>query len=179
MLRELSEGTEVLFIERAVRQGDPWSGHMAFPGGRIEPVDDTTRCTALRETREEIGLDLNDAEYLGPLDDLQGRGKTPAPIVISAHIFAIEGAPKFELETSEVQSAFWFPLAGLLEESRHVEHRIVELPETLFPGVVVGEPGRHIVWGLTFRFLERLFGMVERPFPHPWSDVRSFEEESG
>jgi 8-oxo-dGTP pyrophosphatase MutT (NUDIX family) len=71
VLREADGGPEVLFIERARRAGDPWSGHMAFPGGRIDPEDAHARGAAERETREEVGVDLAGAEPLGRLDDLR------------------------------------------------------------------------------------------------------------
>ncbi len=68
ILRPDDADTRILFIKRAEKRGDPWSGHMAFPGGHREPRDPDLRSAAERETLEEIGLDLERAEYLGPLD---------------------------------------------------------------------------------------------------------------
>ena len=80
---------EVLFIKRAQHPGDPWSGHMAFPGGRIDLTDATIQSAAERETLEEVGLSLDAAESLGRLDDLEGLkgGGRPAGIVISAFVY--------------------------------------------------------------------------------------------
>ena len=64
------EGLQLLFIERAQHPDDPWSGHIAFPGGRIEADDPSPRAAAERETLEEVGLDLSNAEYWGRVDDL-------------------------------------------------------------------------------------------------------------
>ena len=69
-------GPSVLFIERARWEGDPWSGHMAFPGGRVDPSDRDARAAAERETLEEVGLRLSGAERIGRLDDRQGNPRT-------------------------------------------------------------------------------------------------------
>jgi 8-oxo-dGTP pyrophosphatase MutT (NUDIX family) len=168
VLREGGEGgkgAEVLFIERAMRPDDPWSGHMAFPGGRLEGGDDSTRTAACRETREEVGLELGRAEYLGHIADLAGRSGAPKPMLVSAHAFHIDEDQPLALDPNEVRSAFWFPLAELHDEARRTIHRIPQLPDHPFPAIVVGEPERHFVWGLTYRFLEEMFHWAERPLP--------------
>lgn len=163
VLRERARGAEVLFIERALREGDPWSGHMAFPGGRLEATDDSTRTAACRETFEEVGLEIARAEYLGHLCDLTGRRGGPRPMVVAAHAFHLAEDRPLRLDRAEVQSAFWFPLADLLDDARRTTYRLAELPDHVFPAIVVGDPGRHFVWGLTFRILEELFQRVGRP----------------
>src|SRR5262245_51926666 len=74
-------GLETLFIRRAVRVGDPWSGQVGLPGGRRDPADVDLEHTAIRETREELAVDLGLAERLGPLDDLSPRTQLLPPIV--------------------------------------------------------------------------------------------------
>jgi 8-oxo-dGTP pyrophosphatase MutT (NUDIX family) len=70
VLLEQESALEVLLIERAQRDGDPWSGHMALPGGHVEPSDSDLGATAERETFEEVGLDLQRwGERLGQLSD--------------------------------------------------------------------------------------------------------------
>jgi 8-oxo-dGTP pyrophosphatase MutT (NUDIX family) len=174
VLRGGARGAEVLLIERAQRAGDPWSGHMAFPGGRREPADTSTEHAARRETLEEVGVDLGGAEYLGRLDDLQGNPRVSPKLVIAAHAFHFEGNPDFVIDPAEVQQALWFPLADLHEEVRWVEHGVPELPDVRFPGVLVGEPDRHVVWGLTYRFLDHFFEILDRPFPDRWGDLSTF-----
>lgn len=164
VLREGERGAEVLFIERAMREGDPWSGHMAFPGGRLEGDDDSARTAACRETFEEVGLEIARAEYLGHLCDLTGRSGSPAPMLVSAHAFHLERDEPLALDPNEVRSAFWFPLAELHDVSRRTTHRIPQLPDHVFPAIVIGEPDRHFVWGLTYRFLDEMFKLVDRPF---------------
>ena len=90
VLRDAAAGPEVLLIERARHPEDPWSGHMAFPGGRVDPGDSDTRAAAERETLEEVGLSLAGAEPLGRLDDLEGRhAGRPLPLVISAWVYHV------------------------------------------------------------------------------------------
>ncbi|MGH7644285.1 MAG: NUDIX hydrolase, partial [Gemmatimonadales bacterium] len=81
-LLEGSTGLELLLIKRAEREGDPWSGQIALPGGRRDPQDPDLLATALRETLEETGLDLAGAERLGTLDDLYPRTPVLPPVVV-------------------------------------------------------------------------------------------------
>lgn len=173
LLRDRPGSPEVLFIERASRAGDPWSGHMAFPGGRIEPADPHSRAAAERETLEEVGIDLAEAEPLGRLDDLQGHRAAGVPrLVISAFVYHLP-EPRRLVTNHEVRQAFWFPLRGLLEPQRHVEYELGTSQWTGFPGIVVGDPERHVVWGLTYRFLEIFFRLVGRPLPDRWEELRA------
>jgi 8-oxo-dGTP pyrophosphatase MutT (NUDIX family) len=121
ILRERGQQVELLFIERASRAGDPWSGHMAFPGGRVGPGDDGTRQAAERETLEEVGLCLARSTHLGRLDDLEGRPRVREGIVVSAHVYHVAD-PGPLTPNHEVREAFWFPISGLLERERHVTY---------------------------------------------------------
>ena len=171
ILRERDARTEVLFIERARREGDPWSGHMAFPGGRMEPADAGTRGAAERETLEEVGLSLAEARHLGRLDDLQGRSQRSRDMVVSAHVYEL-ARPGPIVTNQEVEQAFWFPVESLLESERHVTYPHATYDGRQLPGILVGEPDRHIVWGLTYRFLDVFFSIIGRPLPHKWMELR-------
>jgi len=166
LLRETVEGPEVFFIERARHEGDPWSGHMAFPGGRVEDADTDSRATAERETLEEVGISLTGAHCLGRLDDKVGNPRTDPRLVISAWVFELGEVGEPSLN-HEVQQAFWFPVAGLLNPRRHVPHPAGR-EGMAFPGILVGEVGRHVVWGLTYSFLESFFVALGRPLPDRW-----------
>jgi 8-oxo-dGTP pyrophosphatase MutT (NUDIX family) len=169
VLRESARGEpEVLFIERAHHEGDPWSGHMAFPGGGVEPGDADAQAAAERETFEEVGIHLGDAERIGRLDDKEGNPLTQPRLVISAYVFRVRSAVD-PVPNHEVREAFWFPVAGLLDPARHVDYRIPR-GGPAFPGILVGVPKRHVVWGLTYNFLESFFHLVGRPLPDRWSD---------
>jgi 8-oxo-dGTP pyrophosphatase MutT (NUDIX family) len=171
VLRGGPAAPEVLFIERAERSGDPWSGHMAFPGGRIEPADASARGAAEREAREEVGLDLTDAERLGRLDDLHGQRASGVPrLLISAFVYHLADPPPLA-PNREVRDAFWFPLTELHRAERHVPWRIPGYEAAPFPGIRVGVPERQVVWGLTYRFLEVFFRAVGQPLPDRWAEL--------
>ena len=150
VLRPGAHGPEVLFIERAPRAGDPWSGDIGFPGGKVEAEDSGTRQTAERETREEIGLDLRGGRYLGCLSDIAGAH---LPVLVSCHVYRVEELPLFVL-SHEVRDLFWVSLADL----NAPEHRIIapvrfrgEVLER--PAIRLPQPGKPVLWGITYRLV--------------------------
>jgi 8-oxo-dGTP pyrophosphatase MutT (NUDIX family) len=162
VLHDSGSGGDLLFIERAQHPLDPWSGHMAFPGGRVDPGDAGARDAAERETREEVGIDLAGAERLGRLDDVEGAPPGFESLVVSAFVYRVDGrvtpTPNYE-----VRSALWVPLSYLQDPARRVPfYWPREQSTTHYPGILVGEPGRHVVWGLTYRFLEIFFTALGR-----------------
>jgi 8-oxo-dGTP pyrophosphatase MutT (NUDIX family) len=171
ILREADSRLELLFIERARCEGDPWSGHMAFPGGRVDPDDPSQRAAAERETREEVAVSLTAADYLGCLDDLEGHpASAPKGLVISAYVYHLP-EPEPLVPNSEVETAFWFPVEDLFDPVRHVDYWYAAAGELPFPGILVGEPDRHVVWGLTYRFLDVFLAAVAHPLPNRWGDL--------
>jgi 8-oxo-dGTP pyrophosphatase MutT (NUDIX family) len=174
-LAEGARGPELLFIERAEHPEDPWSGHMAFPGGRVDPGDPSPQAAAERETLEEVGLDLAAAEPIGRLDDLEGRNAgRPAGLVISAFVYRVPDPPPLRTN-HEVREALWVPVAHLLEPARHVDyrHRRQGVAFPPYPGIVVGDPERQVIWGLTYRFLEIFCARIGAPLPDRWQHLRS------
>lgn len=164
ILRERVERTEVLLIRRAERPGDPWSGHMAFPGGHLDADDDHLVAAALRETREEVGLDIAEAALLGPLEPVRAnpRGR-PINLFVQPFVFA-PPQDGVLVPNHEVAEAIWWPLDALA--------RADELTElTWAPRGVTGRyPGYRtdagIVWGMTYRMLNHLFESL-------WDDWRA------
>jgi 8-oxo-dGTP pyrophosphatase MutT (NUDIX family) len=155
VLAPSAEGAAVLLIRRAERQGDPWSGHMALPGGHAHPEDADLLQTARRETLEEVGVDLATAELLGQLDDVTAMRASD----ISVRPFVFWAAPRPTTTLShEVAEIVWVPLDSLahgeLRGTREVEVRGTRLQ---VPAFVIGE---RVVWGMTFHLLERFLSQV-------------------
>lgn len=159
VVHDAAAGPEMLFIERAERAGDPWSGQMAFPGGRVDPGDVDVRAAAERETREEVGLDLGGAEPLGRLDDVHAGVRLVAPLVLSAFVYRVAARTPL-VPNHEVREALWVPADRLIEPARHVGHR---WGPARLPGIRVGEPDRQVVWGLTYQLLESFFALTGVP----------------
>lgn len=145
---------ELLFIRRAERDGDPWSGHVAFPGGRHDRTDTSLEHTARRETHEELGLDLGTAGTLvGRLDDLRPRNAPLPPIVVRPWVYAVR-EPVALTPNAEVRSAFWTPLARLLDPVVRHEHAVSHAgTRWRFPAYRLGED---VVWGMTERITTQL-----------------------
>jgi 8-oxo-dGTP pyrophosphatase MutT (NUDIX family) len=152
ILRQGASGIELLFIRRAEHPQDPWSGQMAFPGGRAEPGDADLVATAVRETAEEIGLDLGRAaEPLGTLDEVRAMARMrPMDLTILPVVFRLVTPAAMEL-SAEVESVHWLPLAALLgAELRSTMDYVHDGTSLRFPCVRVDEV---VIWGLTYRML--------------------------
>jgi 8-oxo-dGTP pyrophosphatase MutT (NUDIX family) len=151
ILHQSTDDLEALFIKRAARVGDPWSGQIAFPGGRFEPTDSDLLATAIRETREETGIDLHSAEQLGVLDDLNPRTPTLPPIVVRPFVFGISARPVLTLSPDEVQRAFWLPFTELGRSGVRKEITLtLRGAPRVFPAYDLGED---VIWGMTERIL--------------------------
>ena len=166
IMRNLGQGDEILFIKRAEKEGDPWSGHMAFPGGHRDDVDNSLRHAAERETMEEIALDLSDAAYLGALDHqhAQPRGRV-LDMLIAPHVFEINDDPSFD-PNYEVDEVVWAPLQSLVSNELHdTETLPMAGTPTIFNGYRL-ERG-HFVWGLTYRILKTFFTTIDPDWQGP------------
>lgn len=151
-------GLEILLIRRAERADDPWSGQIAFPGGRYEPDDPDLLATAIRETREETGVDLTSAEQLGPLDDLYPRTPTLPPVVVRPFVFVLGRRPPPLVPSDEVQRAFWLPLWRLGEAGVRREITLtLRGVERTFPAYLVDD---ELIWGMTERILTPFIELV-------------------
>lgn len=158
VMRDSAAGAEVLLIRRAEHELDPWSGHMALPGGHGDPGDDSLVATAVREISEEVGLDLFEhAELLGRLPEVVAL---PAQLTIFPLVFALAAGYEPAANPGEVQEVVWATLDHLRSPSARANHELaMGERRRLFPAFDVG--GR-IVWGVTYRILENLLATLER-----------------
>jgi 8-oxo-dGTP pyrophosphatase MutT (NUDIX family) len=158
ILRDGADGLEALFIRRAEHPRDPWSGQFAFPGGRAEPQDLDLAATAVRETQEEIGLDLTaTADLLGRLDEVRAMARLrPMNLSITPYVFRLR-VPAALTISPEVTSLHWLSLPALVDPGAQSTTRYVHEQTTLqFPSLEVDGV---VIWGLTFRMFT---GLVER-----------------
>ena len=162
VLRGQQNGPEILFIQRATAKEDPWSGQIAFPGGGRDPEDSSVFDTAVRETREEIGFDLNVASYLGQLDDHQGRNNNRAlNLIISCFVFELLNHQQLQ-PNYEVAEAFWVPLSLLTNPSQAIQYQ-TEYRKQPYPAINLGTGSggqERILWGLTYRFTQQLLTLL-------------------
>jgi 8-oxo-dGTP pyrophosphatase MutT (NUDIX family) len=149
---------DVLFIRRAERAGDPWSGHVAFPGGRRDASDANLAATACRESYEEVALDLvSDARLIGVLDDIRPRVAALPSIAVRPFVFALLREPHLR-PNAEVHSTFWMPLAELRDPLRVAEYTLERNGERLqFPAYRWGDD---VVWGMTEKIVTQLLSVL-------------------
>ncbi|MEM1142641.1 MAG: CoA pyrophosphatase [Pseudomonadota bacterium] len=149
----------VLMIKRAERPGDPWSGHMAFPGGRLEKADRNGLAAAKRETDEEIGLQLGPQEpCIGRLSDLHAVNRRfRGALVISPYVFHLKRSVNFHLN-HEVAELVWIPMEFLLDAENR-EEMLWERGKLRLKMPCYKYEGRKI-WGLSLKMLDELLDVV-------------------
>ncbi len=153
-LREGARGAEILLCRRATRAGDPWSGHVGLPGGRVEEVDHDALDTAARETWEEVGFDPRQhGSILGVLEPLTPRSFA---IVISAYVAHITDAVELSL-SEEIAAAWWTPFVDLELISAEVPEAPTRVSAFRLPHADAADV---VVWGITYRLLDRLLGIT-------------------
>lgn len=154
---EFGDDLELLLIRRATRSGDPWSGQIGLPGGRFDPRDATLQATALRETQEEVGLDLaSHGAVLGALDELRPRTPVLPPIIVSPFVVGIGGRPPLTTN-DEVADHRWVRLGALYASATRIE-TVVTVRNTQMR-VSAFQLGDFTVWGMTERILTTFEGI--------------------
>jgi len=141
-------GPRVLLMKRAERAGDPWSGHISLPGGGYHAEDTDLLTTAIRETREELGIELTGARLLGTLPQLHPRTSGPAGIEVTPFVFHTTMALE-PVCGPEALAAFWLPLdlaaSGAIDSTFEYPVANMTFPAWTYEG--------HVIWGLTWRIL--------------------------
>lgn len=146
------ETVELLLIQRAIHESDPWSGHMAFPGGRRDPTDPDLIATAFRETSEETGVALaRTGELIGALDEVEPSSPRLPPVLIAPFVTSVPPDTDAVPNPREVQATIWVPLSALRDESAATSILVrLEEGDLSFPALRY----RHYeIWGLTRRIL--------------------------
>lgn len=148
----------VLLMKRVERAGDPWSGHISLPGGGYQASDGELRVTAIREAREELGIELDGAHLLGHLETLHPRTSGPNGIEVTPFVFATPVALE-PVCGPEALAAFWLPLdlaaSGALDGTYTHPATSASFPSWAYEG--------HVIWGLTRRILDIVLATAARP----------------
>ncbi len=146
LLRAANRDLRILLVKRADKPLDPWSGQMAFPGGKCDLKDQNPVQTVIRETLEETGIDLeHNCKFLGVLETTQSTVKPEllvAPFVIFLHY-----NPILKLN-EELEGFLWISLRTLWKNKGAANLSFGEVPAYIVKG--------RVIWGLTYRILEKL-----------------------
>jgi 8-oxo-dGTP pyrophosphatase MutT (NUDIX family) len=159
MVREGLNATEMLMIRRATREGDPWSGHMGFPGGRRDPGDPCNFSCALRETEEEIGVDLGRwGTRLGELSDVNTGWRADRPeMLVTPFVFRVAELPELT-PNHEVDDVVWVPLHFLMD------HRNREPLAWEWKGPKMETDSylydSYRIWGLSLMMIDEMIGIL-------------------
>ena len=161
LLREGKRGAiEMLFIQRAVRDGDPWSGQVALPGGRKDEGEADLADTVIRETREETGIDIRvHGELVGALNELRPRTPVLPPVIIRPYVATLAGSPPF-VPSAEVAGHFWVSLDALADQANTRSTRVQTRGMFWMWRDAIHYDGK-VIWGLTERII-RTFEEVTR-----------------
>jgi 8-oxo-dGTP pyrophosphatase MutT (NUDIX family) len=144
----------MLFIRRAARDGDPWSGQMALPGGRMGPEDSDLRATAMRETFEEVAIALRHEDYLGQLDDVAPRTPELPPLMVRPFVFRLPSRITPEPCGLEVAEALWLDVSDFTRPGAYAAATLhLRGRGRVFPGYHL-QSG--LVWGMTERIITPL-----------------------
>lgn len=157
-----ANGLETLFIKRAKHPKDPWSGHMAFPGGREEDGDESLEATARRETLEEVGIRLRPEMRIGRLKELAITRMLPFKLGVTPFVYHCEDSLELT-HGDEVSDTVWIPLSYFRDPANVRQHTIA--PDSDFGPFPSFQYGPYTIWGITYWMLADLLMRVGVELP--------------
>jgi len=150
LLRATNQDFQVLFVKRAEKSGDPWSGQTALPGGKRDPEDQNLKETVVRETLEETSINLLEGcRFLGAMEPVRSTQKPEMQILPFVALLEKKQAIKLN---EELTGYFWTPLKELAKHKGTVKFSFGEHPAYIIEN--------HIIWGLTHKILKKLMSTI-------------------
>lgn len=159
ILKALGKDLRVLFIQRALHEDDPWSGHIAFPGGHHERSDTDVLQTVVRETKEEVGITLAPSDCVSQLPfEKPYTSDQRTDLVVLPYVFVLTHEPHLYLN-HEVSEVMWVPLTQLVSGELLTNETVnFNSKEYQLPGLRLND--KHFIWGLTYRVLQRFCSII-------------------
>lgn len=152
---EPGRGLQTLLVRRAEREGDPWSGQIGLPGGRVKHAFETPRAALHREVEEEVGIKLEEVGVeLGSLS--VGHPMRRIEMRVQPWVYGLSTKPKVSIG-SEIADSFWVNLLELPSKRKISDITIRNQSWSVESYFVEGK----VVWGFTYRVLTELLPILE------------------
>ena len=154
ILKECDDDTSIIFIKRSEDDRDPWSGHMAFPGGRKDEEDGSIIDTVVRETFEETGIDLREGKIVGRLDDVVPMFRTPGRNLIITPFVAFAPSEFDICDCDEVDEVLQIPVSMLKERAMKAQFGGLNRHTSTY------HYKKYTIWGITAWILGQFFRLA-------------------
>jgi len=152
ILISVRQDFKILFVKRVERLSDPWSGQIAFPGGKKESEDKCLKDTIIRETFEETNIKLDEDNLIGVLEAIDSGHFSN--IRILPFISLLKGPQIIKLNKKELDNYFWYSYKKI-----RTNRSLVEINSKKEPAYILGEA---VVWGITYKILREFCEIIEK-----------------
>jgi len=161
ILRDTQQSTEFLMMQRAHHKDDPWSGQMSFPGGKLDPQDHNHKSAAIREAYEEVGIRLNERDYIGQIDDVYGlKANGVFSVHVGCYVFKVN-EPISLTANEEVADMVWVACEHLNDTGNALDFYHPHNEQLKMPAVSINPNKAQILWGLSLRMLLNLYNVID------------------